>query len=156
MQPDFIALVETHLDSDSFTPFLPVGYAVAAWKDCSSHGGGVLIMHKSHLLVDVIDCTDYYVSGACEIVAINFQGTAILCVYRQPGDTNLTITESLNCFISSHNLAMILLGDFNVHHQEWLASSRTSAAGRSLWEFVNLMDWHNLLIFPHVAPQFWN
>ena len=93
-------------------------YVIAAQKDRSSHGGGVLIMRKSHLLVDVIDCTNYYVSGACEIVAIKFQGTAILCVYRQPGDTDLTITESLNHFISTHNLAMILLGDFNVHHQE--------------------------------------
>ena len=51
LQPDFIALVETHLDSNSFTPFLPVRYAVAAQKDRSSHGGGVLIMCKSHLLV---------------------------------------------------------------------------------------------------------
>ena len=41
LQPDFIALVETHLDSDSITPFLPMGYAVVAQKDRSSHGGGV-------------------------------------------------------------------------------------------------------------------
>ena len=44
LQPDFIALVETHLDSDSIIPFLPVGYVVVARKDRSSHGGGVLIM----------------------------------------------------------------------------------------------------------------
>ena len=95
-------------------------------------------MCKSHLLVDVIDCANYYVSGAFEIVAVKFQGTAILCVYRQPGDTDLTITESLNHFISTHNLAMILLGDFNVHHQEQLDSSHTSAAGSSLQEFCEL------------------
>ena len=75
----------------SINPFLPLGYVLAAWKDCSSHGGGVLIMCKSHLLVDVIECTEYYVRGACEIVAVNFQDTAILCVYHQPGDTDLTI-----------------------------------------------------------------
>jgi len=40
LQPDFIALVETHLDSE----------------DRSSHRGGVLIMCKSYLCVDVIDC----------------------------------------------------------------------------------------------------
>jgi len=33
---------------------------------------------------------------------------------------------------------MILLGDFNVHHQEWLDSSRTSTVGRSLQEFCEL------------------
>ena len=99
LQPDFIALVEMHLDSDSINPFLPLGYVLAAWKDRSSHGGGVLIMCKSHLLVDVIDCTEYYVRGACEIVAVNFQDTAILCVYCQPEDTDLTITESLKLIV---------------------------------------------------------
>ena len=103
----------------------------------------------------VIDCTDYYVGGACKIVAVNFQSTTILCVYRQPGDTNLTITESLSHFISSHNLAMILLGDFNVHHQEWLASSCTSDAGRSLQEFREFNGLAQFVIFPHMAPQFW-
>ena len=137
-QPDFIVLVETHLDSDSITPFLLLGYVVVDRKDRSSHGDGVLIMCKSYLLVDVIDCTEYYVSGACEIIAVTLQGTAILCVYRQPGDTDLTVTDSLNCFISDHNLPIILLGDFNVHHQEWLASSRISAASRSLREFCEL------------------
>ena len=117
LQPDFIALVEIHLDSDSINLFLSMEYTVAVRKDCSSHGGGVLIMCKSHLLVDAIDCTDYYVSGTCEIVAVNFQSTTILCVYRQPGDTDLTITESLNRFITSHNFSMILLGDFNVHYE---------------------------------------
>lgn len=34
-------------------------------------------MCKSHLLVDVIDCAEYYVKETCEIVAVNFQGTAI-------------------------------------------------------------------------------
>ena len=132
-----------------------MGYAVAVQKDRSSHGGGVLIMCKSHLLVDVIDCTDYYVRGACEIVAVNFQGTAILCVYRQPGDTDLTIIESLNHFITTHNLSMILLGDFNVHHQEWLASPRTSTAGRSLREFCELNGLAQLVNTPTVVPQFW-
>ena len=36
LQPNFIVLVETHLDSGSITPFLAMGYAVAARRDCSS------------------------------------------------------------------------------------------------------------------------
>lgn len=72
LQPAFIALIEMQLDSDSITPFLPMGYAVAVQKDRTYHEGGVLIMCKSHLLVDVINCTNYYVSGAWKIVAVNF------------------------------------------------------------------------------------
>ena len=72
-----------------------------------------------------------------------FQGTTILCVYRQPGGTNLMVREPL---ISDHSLPMMLLGDFNVQYLEWLASFHASAVGRS---------WHNLLVLPHVAPRFW-
>ena len=62
---------------------------------------------------------------------MNFQGTAILCVYCQPRDTYLRVKNSLNRFISDYNLPMILLDDF----KELLDSSHTSAAGRSLREF---------------------
>ena len=73
-----------------------------------------------------------------EELVIHFQGTAILCVYCQHRDTDLTITESFNRFSTSHNFSMILHGDFNVHHQEWLAGSHTSTASRSLREFCEL------------------
>ena len=68
LQPDFIVLIEMHLDSDSVTPFLPVGYVVVARKDRSSHGGGMLIMCKSYLLIDVVDCTEYYVSELVKLL----------------------------------------------------------------------------------------
>ena len=71
-----------------------MGYVFAVQRNCSSLGDGVLIMYKSHLLIDVNDCADYYVTGSCEIVVVNFQGTTVLCVYCQPGDIDLTITES--------------------------------------------------------------
>ena len=32
-------------------------------------------MWKSYLLVDAIDCTDSYVTGHCESVAVTFQST---------------------------------------------------------------------------------
>ena len=37
-------------------------------------------MCKSYLIANVIDCREYHDSGACEIVALNFQGTNILCL----------------------------------------------------------------------------
>ena len=114
----------------------------------------MLIMCKSHLFADVIDCTDYYVTGGCEIVIINFQGTAILCIYCQSEDIDLTIIESLNRFIITHNLAIILLGNFIAHHKGLLVLTLLLRADL-FGSFVNFTDWHNLLIFPHVAPQFW-
>ena len=54
LQPDFIALVEMHLDSDSINPFLPMGYVVTVRKDRSSHGGGVMIVNLICLLMLLI------------------------------------------------------------------------------------------------------
>ena len=140
-----------HLDSGPITPFLPMGYTVAFQKDRSPHEGGVLMMCKSHLL-DVIDCTDCYVEGACEIVAVKFQGTTILCVYRQPGNTNLTLTESLNRFITTHNLPMPILM-FTIKND--LLDLILPLLADLFGSFVSLMARYNLLILPHVAPQFW-
>jgi len=35
--PDFVGLVETHLDGESIGMYLPPGYAVAARRDCTRH-----------------------------------------------------------------------------------------------------------------------
>ena len=42
--PDFVGLVETHLDGESLGIYLPSGYAVAAQGDCSRLCGGLLLL----------------------------------------------------------------------------------------------------------------
>ena len=41
--------------------YLPPEHAVAARKDRTHHGSGVLLLCKDYLLVDAINCEDFYV-----------------------------------------------------------------------------------------------
>ena len=137
--PDFVALVETHLSGEPLQMHLPRGYVVAARHDHSRYGGGVLLLCRDNLLVDFVDCETYYVSGTSEIVGVRYQGTIILCIYRQPGASDVILIDSLTRFraVNSRH-PIIIVGDFNVHEREWLGSSHTSAAGVALREFSEL------------------
>ena len=53
--PGVIALVETHLAGAPLRMELPSGYVVAARRDRSRHGGGVLLLCRDDLLVDSVD-----------------------------------------------------------------------------------------------------
>ena len=108
---------------------------MVARKDCTRHGGGVLLLCRDCLLVDAINCADFYVVGSCEFVAVCLLYIAILCIYCQSSDSDITIIDSLSGFRAVYQLPMIIMGDFNVHHQDWLSSTHTLTAGRSLLEF---------------------
>ena len=96
--PDFVGLVETHLDGASIGMYLPPGYIVAGHKDRTHHGGGVLLLCRGCLLVNASDCADFYVVGSCEFIAVHFRIIAILCVYHQPRDSDITVIDSLSGF----------------------------------------------------------
>ena len=134
-------LVETHL-------YLPSGYTVAAHKDHTRHDGGVLLLCKDCLLVDTINFANFYEVGSCEFVAVRFQNIAILCIYHQPSNSDITIIDSLTGFRAAYQLPMIIMGDFNVHHQDWLSSTHTSTAGRSLLEFCEYSGLSQLVTEP--------
>ena len=86
LRQDVIALVETHFAGAPLQMELPSGYVVAARRDCSRHGGGVLLLCRDDLLVDSVDCEMYYVSATSEIIGVRYQEIIILCVYRQPSE----------------------------------------------------------------------
>jgi len=98
LRPDVIGLVEMHLAGEPLQTELPRGYVVAAHHDRSHHGGGILLLCKDVLLMDVVDCEMYYVSETSEIIGVHYQETMILCVYRQPSTTDLTLIDSLTRF----------------------------------------------------------
>lgn len=74
-------------------------------------------------------------AGFCELIAACFKIIVILCIYRQPSGSDVTAIDSLTSFTAAYQLPMIIMGDFNVHHQEWFTRTHTSTAGRSLLEF---------------------
>ena len=111
MRPDFITLVETHLAGELLQMHLPTGYVVVARHDRSRHGSGVLLLSRDNLLVDSVDCKTYYVCGTSEIIGVHYQGTLILCVYRQPGVSDTTLVDSLAGFrvANSHRPLLLLV-----------------------------------------------
>jgi len=146
LRPDVITLVETHLAGEPLQMKLPRGYTVAACHDRSRHGGGVLLLCREDLLMDVIDCEMYYyVSETSEIVGVHYQETLILCVYRQPSATNVTLIDSLTRFRLANRHYSIIVGDFNVHEREWLGSPFTFHAGTALREFCELFGLSQLV-----------
>ena len=52
-----------------------------------------------------------------------FRNIVILCIYLQLSDSDITIIDSLSGFRAAYQPPMIIMGDFNVHHQDWLSST---------------------------------
>lgn len=100
-------------------------------------------MCKDYLLDDAINCADFYVAGSYEFIAVHFQNIVIVCIYHQPSDSDVTVIDSLTRFSAIHQQPVIVMGDFNVHHQDWLCTTHTSIADRGLLEFC---DYPNLLL----------
>jgi len=69
-RPTFFATNETHLDGDPAKPLIPWGYKVLCRLDRSSHGGGLMLGCKKHILADKLDMAKYNVKGKAELVGI--------------------------------------------------------------------------------------
>ena len=66
--------------------------------------------------MSALDCSQYYVSETSEILGVLFQETIIVCVYRQPGASDLTLIYLLTQLCLDHcQDAVVIVGDFNVH-----------------------------------------
>ena len=76
-------------------------------------------------------------SGNSEIMGVRYQGTIILCIYRQPGASDVTLIDSLTRLRAANSCHPIIIVG-NVHEREWLGSPFTSAAGAALREFCEL------------------
>jgi len=96
--------------------------------------------------VNTLDCGQYYVFGTLEIIGVLCQGTVIVCLYRQPSSSDLTLIDSLTEFCSSHSHhPLIVVGDFNVQEQEWLGSPYTSSAGSAFRGFCEAFGLRQLI-----------
>ena len=143
---DPTANLETHLAGEPLQMKLPRGYVVAARRDRSRHGGGVLLLCRDDLLVDSVDCEEYYVSVTSEIIGVCYQETIILCIYRQPSTTDITLIDSLTRFrIANRHCSVIAVGDFNVPDRDWLGSPFTSPAGAALCGFCKMFGLSQLV-----------
>ena len=145
--PDVIIITETKITSDKCSDnyIMIPGYSPPLRRDRTSHGGGVAVWLKSgtaYQYLESIKCSDHEVLWL-SVAAKSHGHVVVSAVYRpgscQGGDTQLldyldtTIDEAER--YGSH---IVIAGDFNVHNQSWLGSSKTTRAGELMEEICSM------------------
>ena len=80
--PAIVCLTETHLRDDATDSFCPQDYVVAARRDRTKYGGGVLILAQETILFEEIDTSIIAVPEKAELVAVSCCDTLFVCCYR--------------------------------------------------------------------------
>eukprot|EP00117_Sycon_ciliatum_P049752 scpid9142/ scgid35229/ RNA-directed DNA polymerase from mobile element jockey; Reverse transcriptase len=99
--------------------------------------------------IDVLDQELIWLS----VKLCNGQSVVICAAYR-PGtcsDTDITIFDAISAGLEStarRNSPVILAGDFNVHNQDWLHSSRTTRAGEYAEDMCHMYGLEQLVHEP--------
>lgn len=139
--PDVAVVTETKFTEEktvqSATSF--PGYGAPFRRDRTAHGGGIAVWVKATLPALIIEELS---DPQHEILWVSIQLTGgrkvvLGAVYRPgscaPGDLSLInhLDDTLPGALQ-HGSHLILAGDFNVHNQAWLHSSKTTPAGEAL------------------------
>ena len=112
------------MSDDPVDSVCPPGYMIAARRDRTRHGGGVLILARDSCLFDEIDTTTVAIPCTAELVAIVYHELLIVCCYCQPSQSDTSLILSLDALLDNHqDLTPFICGDFNVHEQSWLLHS---------------------------------
>ena len=147
--PSVVCLSETHLYDDAPDSFCPPGYVVAARRDRSKHGGGVLILIREYILFEEIDTATFSIAERAELVAIISHSLLFVCCYCQPSSMDVTLLTNLDHLLDTYPaVSPVICGDFNVHESTWLHSSHTSSAGTATLDFCESRGLHQLVNFP--------
>ena len=76
----------------------------------------------------------------------------IFCIYRPPSaDVSIydAITDKIDAIQEIHPKSeVIVLGDMNAHHEEWLGGRKTDTHGDSAFQFAVLNNLHQLVDLP--------
>ena len=142
-KPHILALTETQLAAAaSISPFQVSNYTL---YPSFRFKGGLCVYSRSDLPLSRL----YHLENSnFDViwlkVCISSSTKFICCLYRSPNSNDFNnlytyLTSSIEQLLSSFPVAEVaLLGDFNVHHREWLNSNVTSQAGSATYEFATL------------------
>ncbi|XP_019618294.1 PREDICTED: ATP-binding cassette sub-family A member 1-like [Branchiostoma belcheri] len=162
LKPTIVVVIETFLDStvkDGDDCITIPGYSLCCRRDRStSSGGGIVVYCLEGIAIfhdkdqDPLDLELMWFT-----VALKSYKLLVAAVYRPPS-SNSDIIDYLDNSILSKLTAfsaqsVVLLGDFNVHHQNWLGSRTTDAAGRLLLELSNSFGLKQIVTEPTRESQ---
>ena len=162
LSPDVVIITETKFTADKVSQAegsLP-GYCKPFRCDRTAHGGGVAIWVKSQLAAVRLEKP---ASGGHELVWISVRtddgdNVVIGAVYRSgsSSESDVSVIEHLDECLTSLNrssCSVILAGDFNVHNQSWLGSTKTTAAGERVEDLCNIHGLSQHVDLPTRGPN---
>lgn len=112
-------LSDAILDSEVFPP----GYQVVR-RDRASRGGGVAVILREGLVFSVID-SDPNIE-TCWVKIDSFSPSLVIGAAYRPPDSKVLVMESMYDFVDQMTKkykAVILAGDFNLAHIDWVSST---------------------------------
>jgi len=163
LKPSIVVVTETWLDEtvkDGADCISIPGYSLCCRRDRpkGKKGGGIAAYCLEGVAVfhdKALDPCDYEVMWLS--VSLKSQTVLIAAVYRPPSANCDVIsylsTTTLSKLTDLNAQSIILIGDFNVHHQEWLDSRTTDAVGRRTLEMCNALGLTQLVTEPTREDQ---
>ena len=151
-RPAILCLNETFLDR-SIEEFSIPGYQCVARRDRKDGWGGVAVYAADTVARRVVLVESSEAAERCWLTLHTQMGPFLLCCwYRPPASDDSSAIESFAAEHAVHAtsaVGTIVLGDLNVHHQQWLRhSSGTSAEGRALLSATQELGLQQLVRHP--------
>ena len=167
--PDILPLCETNLDdSIDSRNFSAMGYLPLIRKDSITHMHGLAVYVKKGLPfawdLSLENSTNSYL---CFWLALLHSVSYFLPLYQSPSSSLRMIFYSISSNIDdvlsiNPSVNMVVFGDFNTHHKDWLTySGVTDKPGKLCYIFSNSNDlrWLTFLLgsltVTHTAVLFW-
>jgi len=154
-KPHLIGIVETHLQGDSLCGLLPHGYRCVNRLDRTKHGGGLLWLAKSHLLIDKIDMKVYNTVDVAEFIGIEVQDETVQLCYTPKSSLAPKLIEQCEQYMLNNGCKSVsFFGDFNVHNPEWICSVGDKDIGGEMAEdMCESFGLNQLIDFPTRGPN---
>jgi hypothetical protein len=148
-RPTFVALTETHLKGDAINTLVPANkYKTVARLDRSKHGGGLYIGAQQHLLIDKLDLAKYNTVKSAEMVGVRYEHVEYILCYTSKSSLAIKLLMAIQRYmLDNPNNQVVLLGDFNVHNQDWIVSSSTDPAGVEAQDMCEMFGLTQLVDF---------
>ena len=149
-KPHILALTETQMSAAASTsPFKVSNYTL--YPSFRSKGGLCVYSRVDFPLTRVHHLENSNFDVIWLKICLPSFTKFLCCLYRSPNSDDYNnlfnyLTTSIEQLVTSFPTAeVVLLGDFNVHHREWLGSNFTNHVGTATFEFATLNSLSQLI-----------
>jgi len=136
---DILAVTETFLDGTISDGEICPGHYQLFCRDCSRHGGGVLIMIRENIKAFLRNDLNCFCDELLFLEVSTTCGPVLFGVFYRPPSQGITEVSALsNCLLSVSKLPVVLCGDFNLPNIDWSIVFPTASSPVSR-EFCDLV-----------------